>query len=174
MFLYKCRITATTIRICSQGATETAISDYKGSCHATANPSSNKTFNPNPIKPWRSIISFHQPWVRGPASSENAFFSFWCPHTTHNKRISTKYWHLPLLQQSPISSVFIQIGRYWTGKGDSYSRAAGKVSKVEKFKQRRNKQTHEQANAEINKHNEKRLLAWVGLCRDRENRFYNN
>ena len=55
MFLYKYRITATTIRICSQGATETAISDYKGSRHATANPSSNKTFNPNPIKPstWR-------------------------------------------------------------------------------------------------------------------------
>ena len=51
MFLYKYRITVTTIRICSQGATETAISDYKGSRHATANPSSNKTFNPNPIKP---------------------------------------------------------------------------------------------------------------------------
>ena len=94
-------------RICSQSANGTAVSGYKGSCHGTDNPSSNKTFNPNPIKPWCSIISFHQPWVRGPASPENAFFSFWCPHTTHNKRISTKYWHLPLLQQSPISSVFI-------------------------------------------------------------------
>ena len=75
MFLYKYRITTTTISICSQGATETAISDYKGSCHATANPSSNKTFNPNPIKPWRWRYDNQNVMIKGWGGYNGGFIS---------------------------------------------------------------------------------------------------
>ena len=81
MFLYKYRITATTLYICSQSATETTINDYKGSCHGTANLSSNKTFNPNPIKPWPWRYDNQNVMIKGWGGYNGGFISI-TPYTS--------------------------------------------------------------------------------------------